>query len=115
MGERLDSYGPVPPVGGMFGDGSRLSGDGHRGVKGIRNVSFGWRIGALRCRNWNPDMVACLDLEQGDGCSVDAHGGKDKDYLQGTGRIHIGWRVAEGLASQSNTVQSGVVNTCEEL
>lgn len=117
MGERPDSYGPVPPEGGMFGDGSRLSGDGHRGVKGSRNGSLGWRIGAPRCRNWNrnPHMVACLDLERGDGCSVGAHGGKDKDYLEGTGKIHIERRVAEGLVSQSNTGQSGAVNTCEEL
>lgn len=86
-GERPDSFGPVPPVGRMFGDGRRLSGDGHRGVKGIRNGSWGWHTDALSRRNWNkcPDMVACLDLERDDGRSVvgggGGGGGGDKDYL----------------------------------
>lgn len=82
-GERPDSFAPVPPVGGMSGDGCRLSGDGRRGVKGTHNGSWGWRTAALKCRSWNriPDMVACLDLESGGGRSVGAHGGEDKDYL----------------------------------
>lgn len=82
-GEHPDSFAPIPPVGGMSEDGRRLSGDGHRGVKGIHNGSWGWRTGALRCRSWNrsPNMVACLDLERGDGGSVGVHGGEGKDYL----------------------------------
>lgn len=81
VGEYPDSYGPARPAGGTFEDESRMSGDGHRGVKGIRNGS--WCTGALSCRNWNrsQDMVACLDLERGDGRSVSGRGGEDKDWL----------------------------------
>ncbi len=75
----------------MSGDGRRLSRDGHRGVKGIRNGSWGWRTGALRCRSWNRNlnMVACLDLERGDGRSVGAHGGESKDYLLKLGKLRF--------------------------
>lgn len=114
-----DSSSPTPPV-ETLGDGHDLRRPGgavRRGGRGIRNGS--WNTGVQRCKSLNTclDKVACLDqeVEQGDGRSVDGRDGEGKDYLLGTGRIHIERMVVVVLWFQSSKCQIGVVDTCEEL